>query len=60
MTLTEHLPDIHVKDVTDDFCGTYTDLTELVLAISELSNIKPYRVMNDDGKVLNYTFEVVE
>lgn len=58
--MVEHLPDINVKDVTDNFCGTYKDLTELVLAISEISNIKPYRVMSDDGKVLRYTFEVVE
>ena len=55
-----HLPDINVKDVTDDFCGTYSDITEMVLAMAELSNLKPYRVMSDEGKLLRYTFEVVE
>ena len=54
------LPDIHKDDVTDDFCGTYSDMVEMVLSICELSNIKAYRVIDDDGKLLTYTFEVVE
>lgn len=54
------LPDIHQDDVTEDFCGTYSDMVEMVLSICELSNIKAYRVIDDDGKVLHYTFEVVE
>ena len=54
------LPNINEKEVTDDFCGTYSDLIEMVLSICELSNIKAYRVVSDDGKLLRYTFEVVE
>ena len=55
-----NLPDINESNVTDDFCGTYSDLIEMVLSICELSNIKAYRVVSDDGKLLRYTFEVVE
>ena len=55
-----HLPDIHESDISDDFCGTYSDLTEMILAMAELSNLKPYRVVADDGRILRYTFEVVE
>ena len=54
------LPRIHQDDVTDDFCGTYTDLTEMVLSMAELSGIKAYGVEDDDGRLLRYTFEVVE
>ena len=54
------LPAIDDTDVTNDFCGEYSDLTELCLAMAELSNLKPYRVMSDDGRLLHYTFEVVE
>ena len=57
---TPTLPEINVKEVTDDFCGTYKDLNEMVIAMAELSNLKPYKVMSDDGKLLRYTFEVVE
>ena len=54
------LPDIHEDDVTDEFCGTYADLTQLVLAAMELSGLRAYRVIDDDGRILRYTFEVVE
>ena len=54
------LPSIHKDDVTDEFCGEYSDLVELVLSMAELSSLKAYRVIDDDGKLLRYTFEVVE
>ena len=54
------LPEINEADVTDDFCGTYSDYPEMVLAMCELSNLKAYRVMSDDGRLLYFTFEVVE
>ena len=54
------LPDINEADVTDEFCGTYSDLIDMVLSICELSNIKAYNVVSDDGRLLRYTFEVVE
>ena len=54
------LPRIHKDKVTDDFCGTYSDYPELIEAICELSGIKAYGVTDDNGKLLNFTFEVVE
>ena len=54
------LPEINVNEVTDDFCGDYSDYPELILAICELSGIKPYKVVDDNGKLLRFTFEVVE
>ena len=54
------LPEINEKDVTDDFCGTYSDYPEMVQAMCELSNLKAYRVMSDEGRLLRFTFEVVE
>lgn len=54
------LPDILEDEVTDDFCGTYSDLIDMVLSICELSNIKAYNVVSEDGRLLRYTFEVVE
>ena len=54
------LPNINEKEVTDDFCGTYSDVYDMLIAICELSNIKAYRVISNDGRLLRYTFEVVE
>ena len=54
------LPTIHEDDVTDDFCGTYADYPEMILAMCELSGLKAYRVMSDDGRLLRFTFEVEE
>jgi len=54
------LPEIHEDNVRDDFCGTYSDVYDMVIAICELSNIKAYTVVDDDGRALRYTFEVVE
>lgn len=52
------LPDINEDDVTDDFSDTYTDYVELILAICKESGIKPYRVIDNDGRVLKYTFKI--
>lgn len=57
---SSNLPCINIDDVTDDFCGTYKDLTELVLAMVELSGLKAYRVRNNEGKLQCYTFKVIE
>ena len=54
------LPVIYEDDVTDEFCGTYSDYPEMILAMAELSGLKAYRVISDDGRFLRYTFEVVE
>ena len=61
----DELPELPELDRTDfndiRYHGEYYDLVDLVLAISELSGIKPYRVVDDnDGRFLKYTFEVVE
>lgn len=54
------LPDINQEDITDDFCGRYSDYPELVLSMAELSGLKAYRVVTDDNRFLGFTFEVVE
>lgn len=56
------LPELNRTDFNDiRYNGEYYDLVDLVLAISELSGIKPYRVVDDnDGRFLKYTFEVVK
>ena len=54
------LPKINAKEVTDDFCGTYSDYPELILAMAELSGLKAYEVIDDNGRLLRFTFEVVE
>ena len=51
--------EINIEDITDDFCGTYSDYPEMVLAMAELSGLKPYRVIKD-GRLKCFTFEVVE
>ena len=56
----ESLPTIHKDKVTDDFCGAYSDYPEMILAMCELSGLKAYGVVDDDGKLLRFTFEVVE
>jgi hypothetical protein len=56
----ESLPRIHKDKVNNNFCGTYSDYPELIEAICELSGIKAYGVTDDNGKLLNFTFEVVE
>ena len=53
------LPVIDIEEMNDDFCGTYTDYPEMILAMAELSCLKPYRVIQD-GRLKCYTFEVVE
>ena len=54
------LPRIHKDQITDNFCGTYSDYPEMIEAMAELSGFKAYGVVDDDGKLLNFTFEVVE
>ena len=54
------LPNIHESEITDDFCGAYSDYPEMILAMCELSGLKAYGVVDDDGKLLRFTFEVVE
>lgn len=58
-TNTIFLTDIDIEDVANDFCGTYTDCSEMVDAICELSGLKAYRIVKD-GEIKGYTFEVVE
>lgn len=53
------LPTIH-QDDADTTHGTYADYPELILAICELSGLKPYRVIDDTGRLQYFTFEVVE
>lgn len=53
------LEDIDIEDVTDDFCGTYSDYPEMINSICELSGLKAYRIVRD-GEFRGYTFEVVE
>lgn len=54
------LPEIHVDDVTDNFCGNYTDYPEMILAMCELSGLKAYRIVDDNGGLKSFSFEVVE
>ena len=54
------LPEINASNVTDDFCGTYSDYPEMILAMAELSGMKAYKVVDDNGRILSFTFEVVE
>ena len=54
------LPRIHKDKINDNFCGTYSDYPEMIEAICELSGLKAYGVVDDDGKLLSFTFEVVE
>jgi len=58
----EHLPSIPLlEDITSiDAHGVYHNLTELVLAIAELSSLKVYECTNELGDFAGYTFEVVE
>ena len=58
----EHIETIpQIEDITSvEAHGVYHNLTELVLAISELSSLKPYKVVNEFGDFAGYTFEVVE
>jgi hypothetical protein len=52
------LPTINTSDVTDNFCGEYTDYPEIILAMAELSGMKAYRAVADDGSLRFFTFEV--
>jgi hypothetical protein len=56
------LPEIpRIQNSTDvDSHGIYHNLTEMVLAICELSGLKPYEIVHEDGQFAGYTFEVVE
>ena len=40
--------------------GVYHNLTEMMLAVCELSGLKPYEIVRPDGQFAGYTFEVVE
>ena len=52
---------IDINDFSDDkFCGTYSDLRDMIVAMSELSNLKPYSIINEKCNLQGYTFEVVE
>lgn len=53
------LPEINKDDLKNP-CGRYSDYPEMVLAICELSGIKAYRVVDDEGRLQYFTFEVVE
>ena len=52
------LPEKHMDDIDD--CGRYSDYPEMILAMCELSGLKAYRAVDDDGKLKYFTFEVVE
>lgn len=54
--------EVSLEEVNDSdrFCGTYSDLRDLVVAMSELSNLKVSSVINEKGNLQCYTFEVVE
>lgn len=56
------IPEVQsVSDVpVDNRCGVYYDLIELVLAMGELSNLKPYKIIREDGTFAGYTMELVE
>ena len=56
------LPELDKSDFNDiRYHGEYSDLVDLVLAMSELSGLKPYRIVDDhDGSFRGYTFEVIE
>ena len=54
------IPRIESATDLDSNCGVYHNLTEMVLAICELSNLKPYEIVRPDGVFAGYTFEVVE
>lgn len=54
------LPEINIKDVTDNFCGNYADYPEMILAMCELSGLKAYHVVDDNGRLKTFTFEVKE
>lgn len=53
------LPEVHEEDIEND-CGRYSDYPEMILAMAELSGLKPYNVVDDDGRLRYFTFEVVE
>ena len=50
-----------IEDVREvEAHGVYANLTEMALAICELSNLKPYEIVHEDGRFGGYTFEVIE
>jgi hypothetical protein len=52
------LPEKNIKEVTDKFCGRYSDYPEMIIAMCELSGLKAYRVVADDGSLRYFSFEV--
>ena len=46
--------------VIENDCGKYSDYPEMILAMCELSGLKAYNVVDDDGRLQYFTFEVVE
>ena len=56
------LPDINIQDVNETtFYGHYATLEELAIAINkEINGLNIFRVINEEGRVQNYTFEVEE
>lgn len=55
-------PSIPEDQVNEDtFYGTYPDLERLVIAINEeINGLNIYRVIDEDNKLLKYTFEAEE
>ena len=56
------LPTISIDDIHEDtFYGTYPDFERLTKAINdEIEGLNIYKVLDKDGKLLTYTFEVEE
>lgn len=54
-----NLPEKNLNEISDNY-GEYSDYPEMILAMAELSGLKPYRVIDDDGRLRYFTFEVVE
>jgi len=54
------LPTISIEDINEDtFYGTYPDFERLTQAINdEIEGLNIYKVLDEDGKLLTYTFEV--
>ena len=53
------LPEKHIDDIENN-CGKFRDYPEMILAMCELSGLKAYNVVDDDGRLQYFTFEVDE
>jgi len=56
------LPTISIEDINKDtFYGTYPDYERLTKAINdEIDGLNIYKVVDENGRLLAYTFEVKE